>query len=41
VTRFPDTELTDDAQWMIDNMDRPLDSLIPQDSVAAPASDSI
>jgi parvulin-like peptidyl-prolyl isomerase len=41
VTRFPDTELTDDAQWMIENMDRPLDSLIPQDSVAAPASDSI
>lgn len=35
VTRFPDSELTDDAQWMIDNMETPIDSLIPADSTAA------
>jgi len=35
ITRFPDSELTDDAQWMIDNMQTPLDSLVPADSAAA------
>jgi peptidyl-prolyl cis-trans isomerase C len=36
ITRFPDSELTDDAQWMLDNMETPIDSLIPvsQDSAA-------
>lgn len=29
VQRFPDSELTDDAQWMIENMETPIDSLIP------------
>jgi len=32
ITRYPDSELTDDAQWMLDNMETPIDSLIPQDS---------
>lgn len=36
ITRFPDSELSDDAQWMLDNMETPIDSLIPvgEDSAA-------
>ncbi len=29
ILRFPDSELTDDAQWMLENMETPIDSLIP------------
>jgi peptidyl-prolyl cis-trans isomerase C len=41
VTRFPDSELTDDAQWMIDNMETPIDSLIPTDSTTAAPGGSL
>ncbi|HRY60957.1 MAG TPA: peptidyl-prolyl cis-trans isomerase [Candidatus Fermentibacter sp.] len=29
IERFPASELTDDAQWMLENMETPIDSLIP------------
>jgi len=29
IERFPDSELTDDAIWMLENMNTPIDSLIP------------
>lgn len=29
IERFPSSELTDDAQWMLENMETPIDSLIP------------
>jgi TolA-binding protein len=29
IQRFPGSELTDDAEWMLQNMETPIDSLIP------------
>lgn len=38
IERFPESELTDDARWMLENMNTPIDSLIPAEGQVQPGA---